>query len=138
MHLMFARHKSATWVVGPAVFDTDIDASLRTMDVTYMWENKVSEAARAEIGSLEAFQQHWNQTDLVQPSSTLNGWECYAYPPSGGEEKWEGIEDWNQYTPLRGITKVLNRLAQEGWCVITGNEDKALSGRNESVPRRLR
>jgi hypothetical protein len=67
----------------------------------------------------------------------------YAYPPRGGQDTIDvDLDDYGQGVPLKGITEVLNRLALDGWAVVSTSEDKGLyegaDAARESYPARIR
>jgi hypothetical protein len=70
-------------------------------------------------------------------------WIGIEIEPDGSEREFEdGLEDWRFGAPLAGINHELNRLAADGWVVVSVSEDKGLylgsDSRDESYPARIR
>ena len=70
-------------------------------------------------------------------------WVGIEIEPDGSEREFEeGLDGWRFGAPLAGINRELNRLAADGWMVVSVSEDKGLylgsDSPDESYPSRIR
>ena len=110
-------------------------------------KQRIDAKISAELGPMPVVPQShaWQpwKADAGAVAEEVRGWVAVAYDADGSSRSLDvDLSDWNFGAPIGAITVTLNRFAQDGWSLISANEDKGLyigaDASNEAFPARVR